>query len=105
MKEATVLRRVREASIPGQTETARITIYLATPLVLENAGKDCCHRQKRGSAAANLSDDRTIVLTGKDCSLDQPDPAGCRVKEVAMAVLEIAADGAQFVTTHQGIGT
>jgi hypothetical protein len=86
----------------GTSGTVRVTIDFARLLTLDRAATTVVIGNP-GVAVAQLSDDRTIILTGKTAGATNLIALDAEGREVTNVVLEVVAAGGHVVTVHQGI--
>lgn len=80
----------------------RVTIDFAKLLLLERPASTVIIGNT-GIAYANLSDDKTLILTGKTAGSTNLIVLDANGGEVANLVLEVVSGGPNFVTVHQGV--
>jgi hypothetical protein len=83
-------------------DVVRVTIDFAKLLVLDRPASTIVIGNT-AIAGANLSDERTLILTGKTAGATNLIVIDADGTEVANLILEVVAGGTHLVTVHQGV--
>ena len=89
-------------SVVPATDVTRVTIDFAKLLVLERPASTVIIGNT-AIAEANLSDDRTLILTGKTAGTTNLIVLDADGVEIANVMIEVVAAGTHVVTVHQGV--
>ena len=91
-----------ERTAHGESGVVRLTIDFAKLVALDRPASTIV-LGNNSIAAATLSDDRTLVLTGRTAGSTNLIVLDAEGEEVTNIILEVVAAGGHFITVHQGV--